>query len=166
LNNTIELDEKRGEVRLLGLRQMIIDMDALCNHLDTLVGSQVAEVIIKNLELQEGKEEAKRFLRNHPGAKVQEFIELMKRYDALSGVGITSVKFSEHNEDPILIEISNPYIKRTSGSSKSLLFSWWCGVLSGIFHREFDLESITYDAGSDVLKCTITSRAINQDQVS
>ena len=160
MNNGIELDEKRGEVKLLGLRQMVIDMDALCNHLDTLVGNQVAEVIIKNLELQEGKEEAERFLRNHPDAKVEEFIDLMKRYDALSGVGITSVRFSENQDGLIFIEISNPYIKRTTGSSKSLLFSWWCGVLSGILHRELDLESITYDASSDVMKGTITPRVI------
>ena len=160
MNNGIELDEKRGEVKLLGLRQMVIDMDALCNHLDTLVGNQVAEVIIKNLELQEGKKEAERFLRNHPDAKVEEFIDLMRRYDALSGVGITSVRFSENQDGLIFIEISNPYVKRTTGSSKSLLFSWWCGVLSGILHRELDLESITYDASSDVLKCTITPRVI------
>jgi len=160
VNNGIELDEKRGEVKLLGLRQMVIDMDALCNHLDTLVGNQVAEVIIKNLELQEGKEEAERFIRNHPDAKVEEFIDLMKRYDALSGVGITSVRFSENQDGLIFIEISNPYIKRTTGSSKSLLFSWWCGVLSGILHRELDLESITYDASSDVMKCTIAPRVI------
>jgi len=139
---------------------MVIDMDALCNHLDTLVGNQVAEVIIKNLELQEGKKEAERFLRNHPDAKVEEFIDLMRRYDALSGVGITSVRFSENQDGLIFIEISNPYVKRTTGSSKSLLFSWWCGVLSGILHRELDLESITYDASSDVLKCTITPRVI------
>jgi hypothetical protein len=160
LSDSIEVDEKRGEVRLMGLRQMVMSMDALCNHLDTLVGSQVAEVIIKNLELQEGKEEAERFLRKHPDGKVQEFIDLMKRYDALSGVGITSVKFSENQDASILIEIFNPYIKRTSGSSKSLLFSWWCGALSAIFHRELDLESITYDATNDVMKCAIAPRTI------
>ena len=100
LNNGIEFDEKRGEVKLLGVRQMIMSMDALCNHLDTLVGDQVAEVIIKNLELQEGKEEAERFLRNHPDAKVEEFLDVMVRYDALSGVGITSVKLSENQDAP------------------------------------------------------------------
>ena len=160
MSNSIEFDEKRGEVRLLGLRQMVISMDALCNHLDTLVGSQVAEVIIKNLELQEGKEEAERFLRNHPDAKVEEFVNLMKRYDALSGVGITSVRFSDNQDGFIFVEILNPYIKRTSGSSKSLLFSWWCGALSAILHRELDLESITYDVSRDILKCTIAPRVI------
>jgi hypothetical protein len=160
LNNNIEFDEKRGEVRLLGLRQMVMNMDALCSHLDTLVGNQVAEVIIRNLELQEGKEEAEKFLQNHPDAKVEEFIDLMERYDALSGVGITSVRLSENQDALASIEISNPYIKRTSGSSKSLLFSWWCGALSAILHRELDLNSITYDADSDVLRCTITPRVI------
>jgi len=139
---------------------MVINADALCSHLDTLVGDQVAEVIIRNLELQEGREEAERFLRNHHDAKVEEFIDLMKRYDALSGVGITSVTLSENQDALISIEISNPYIKRTSGSSKSLLFSWWCGALSAVLHRELDLNSITYDADSDILRCTITPRVI------
>jgi hypothetical protein len=115
---------------------------------------------MKNLELQEGKEEAERFVRDHPDAKVDEFLDLMKRYDASSGVGITSVRFSENQEGAIFIEILNPYIKRTSGSSKSLLFSWWCGALSAILHRELDLGSITYDASSDILKCTISPRVI------
>ena len=160
MTNDIEFDEKRGEVKLMGSRQMVIDMDALCSHLDTLVGNQVAEVIVRNLELQEGKNEAERFLRNHPDPNVEEFVDLMRRYDALSGVGITSVKFSEKQSGPIYIEISNPYIKRTAGSSKSLLFSWWCGALSGMLHRELDLESISYDASNDVLKCTITTRVL------
>jgi hypothetical protein len=46
----------------------------------------------------------------------------MVRYDALSGVGITTVKLSENQDAPFLIEISNPYIKKTSASLKSLLF--------------------------------------------
>jgi hypothetical protein len=160
LNTDVEFDEKRGEVRLLSSRQMIMNMEALCNHLDVLVGNQVAEVIIKNLELQEGKEEANRFLENRPNAGVEEFLKLMVKYDALSGVGITSVKLPENQEEPILIEISNPYIKKTTGSSKSLLFSWWCGALSGVLHRDLDLESITYDEAADVLKCRIAPRAI------
>lgn len=84
----------------------------------------------------------------------------MKRYDALSGVGITSVTFSENQRGFIFIEIFNSYIKRTSGSSKSLLFSWWYGALSAILRRELDLESITYDASSDILKCRIAPRVI------
>lgn len=147
-------------MRLMGLRQMVMNIDTLCSHLDTLVGSQVAEVIMKNLELQEGKEEAERFLRNHPDAKPEKFVELMKRYDALSGVGITSVKFSENQDGRIFIEILNPYIKRTTGASKSLLFSWWCGGLSAILHQELDLETITYDASSDILRCTIAPRTM------
>ena len=160
MNDGIEIDEKRGEVRILSQRQMVMNMDALCNHLDALVGNQVAEVIIKNLELQEGKEEAERFSRNHPDAKVEEFTDLMRRYDALSGVGLTSVSFSERQDGPIFIEIANPYIKRTVGSAKSLLFSWWCGALSRILHQELDLESIAYDANSDVLRCTIATRVL------
>jgi len=160
VNNSIEFDETKGEVKLLGLRQMVMSMDALCNHLDTLVGNQLAEVIMRNLEIREGKDEAERFLRNHPNAKTQEFLDLMIKYDTLSGVGITSVKVTEDQNAPIIVEISNPYIKRTTGSSKSLLFSWWCGALSAILHRELDLESITYDAAKDVLKCTIAPRVI------
>lgn len=159
MSSGVELDETKGELKLQGRRYMLMSMDALCNHLDTLVGSKVAEVIIKKLEFEEGREEAKRFYRDHP-AKIEEFINHMIRYDSLTGVGITSVKLSNNPGPNAVIQISNPYIKKTEGSSKSLLFSWWCGALSSALNRELDVESISYDATNDILTCTLSCRAI------
>jgi hypothetical protein len=59
-------------------------------------------------------------------------------------VRITADRFSENQDELLLIEISNPYIKKL-GSPKSLLFSWWCRELGTVLNRELDLESITYD---------------------
>jgi hypothetical protein len=159
MSSGVEQNETKGELKLQGRRYMVMSMDALCNHLDTLVGNKVAEVIIKKLEFQEGKVEAERFYRDHPNAKIEEFINHMIRYDSLTGVGITSVKLSNNPGPYAAIQISNPYIKRTEGSSKSLLFSWWCGALSYALNRELDIESISYDAASDILTCTLSCRA-------
>lgn len=156
----MEFGETKGELRLLGRRQMVMNMDSLCDHLDTLVGSQVAEVIITSLELREGKEEAELFRREHPHASVDDVLNFFIEYDSLTGVGITSVKRPEDTRASIVIQISNPYIKKTTGSSKSLLFSWWSGVLSSVLHRDLDFESISYDPIKDVLSCTMVPREI------
>ena len=160
MSSGIELDEMKGELKLQGRRCMLMNMDALCNHLDTLVGSKVAEVIIKKLEFEEGKEEATRFYRDHPDTKIEQLINHMIRYDSLTGVGITSVRLSNNPDPKVVIQISNPYIKKTEGSSKSLLFSWWCGALSTALNRELDIDTITYDAANDTLTCNLSSRAI------
>jgi len=158
MSTYIELDETKGELKLQGRRYMLMSMDALCVHLDSLVGSKVAEVIIKKLEFEEGSEEAKRFYTVHPGIEIKEFIDHMIRYDSLTGVGITSVKLSNNSEPSAIIQISNPFIKMTEGSSKALLFSWWCGALSSALNRELDVESIDYDATNDTLTCKLGCR--------
>jgi hypothetical protein len=135
-----------------------MNIDALCNHLDVLVGTKVAEVIVRKLELQEGMEEAELFFREHPNAKVEDFTNYLTKYDALTGVGLTSVNISSNPKLQITIEISKPYVKKTEGSLKSLIFSWWCGALSSALKRELDIESTTYDATKDVLKCTLGHR--------
>jgi len=160
MSSDVVLDETKGELKLQGRRYMLMTMDALCNHLDTLVGSKVAEVIIKKLEFEEGKEEAMRFYRDHPGTKVEEFINHMIRYDSLTGVGITSVKVLNDSDPNAVIQISNPYIRKTEGSSKSLMFSWWCGALSVALNRELDMETVSYDSTNDTLTCKLSSRSI------
>ena len=137
---------------------MVMDMDALCNHLDSLVGVKVAEVIIGNLEIREGREEAELFRRENPRANVEEIITLFIRYDALTGVGITKITFPKQTGNPILVEIANPYVKKRTGSSKMLLFSWWCGVLSTLLDRHLDIQSVIYDERSDVVRSMLVSR--------
>jgi hypothetical protein len=158
LSDKVDCDETKGELKLGGRRYILMSMDALCNHLDLLVGTKVAEVIMRKLELQEATEEAERFFQEHANAKVEDFINYLIKYDALSGVGLPSVNISSNPNAPITIEISNPYTKKTEGSMKSLLFSWWCGALSSALKRELDIWSTTYDATKDILKCTLVYR--------
>src|SRR3989304_5928633 len=51
-------DKAKGELRILGKRHTALDAQALCDHLDSLVGPTVAEVIMDNHERRLGKEEA------------------------------------------------------------------------------------------------------------
>ncbi len=137
---------------------MAMTMDSLCNHLDSLVGSKVAEVIIKNLEAREGREECRLLRKEKREASVEEIVECFQRYDALTGVGITKVILPKEENDPVAIEIQNPFIKITTGSAKSLLFSWWSGALSELLGRELDVRTVTYDENRDVLSCTLVTR--------
>lgn len=151
-------DKSKGELRVLGRRQMAMTMESLCNHLDLLVGDKVAEVIIKSLEAREGREECQFFRNGKPGATLEEIVEFFQSYDALTGVGITKVILPKEKNDPVAIEIQNPFVKITTGSAKSLLFSWWSGALSELLGRELDIRTVTYDKNRDVLSCTLVTR--------
>ncbi len=50
-------DREKGELRILGRRQTAFDAQALCEYLDSLVGVQVGEVIMSNLESRSGKQD-------------------------------------------------------------------------------------------------------------
>ena len=77
-----------GEIRILGRRHAAVNMQALCNHLDSLVGIQVAEVIMHNLEFRLGKEDAARIKTEETHAKLDEIIEHVAQSNRLSGVGV------------------------------------------------------------------------------
>ncbi len=152
------LDKSKGELRVMGRRQMAMTMESLCNHLDALVGSKVAEVIIRSLEAREGREECQAFRKENSGASVEGIVEFFQKYDALTGVGITKVNVPKEKNGLVGIEIENPFVRTTTGSAKSLLFSWWCGALSELLNRELDIQSVTYDEKRDVLSCTLVTR--------
>jgi hypothetical protein len=74
LSERLILNEVKGEVSILGQRHAVVDIRALLNHLDALVGSQVAEVIARSLEMKLGKEDALRIHRLNPDSNVAEII--------------------------------------------------------------------------------------------
>ncbi len=55
MGEDIVLDRAKGELRIHGKRHTAIDAQALCDHLDSLVGPTVAEVIINNHPVPIGK---------------------------------------------------------------------------------------------------------------
>ncbi len=151
-------DTEKGELRIRGQRYTAIDAQTLCNHLDSLVGVQVAEVIMHNLEFRLGKSDAARLRVENPKATVRELVEHLIKSDRLSGAGITKVTLPENPENPILVEVSNPSVKGTTGAAKAFLFSWWAGALTALHDKEFDLKHVAYDEEKNELKCQIAVR--------
>ena len=151
-------DRAKGELRIVGKRHLAIDAEALCRHLDALVGPQVAEVIMRNHEFRLGKEDAERHRKEKPNASMEEIIEAVKETDLLSGVGLT--KFTVQTDQSVLIEVSNPCVKETAGAAKSLLFGYWSGVLSCLFGKEYDAVDVKFNESTKVLSARLVSRGL------
>jgi len=151
-------DVERGELRVSGARLTAINAQALCDHLDSLVGAKVAEVIMHNLEFRLGKLDATRLRTEEPKATVHELVEHLARDDRLSGFGITKVTFPENAEDLAEIEISNPSVKGPAGAAKAFAFSWWAGILTALLGKEMDVEKFIYDRERNMIGCEIVPR--------
>jgi hypothetical protein len=134
---------------ILGRRHVAIDVDALCHHLDLLVGQQVAEVIMNHHQVRLGKDGAA-FIRNqNPGASPTEIIEKLAEVWRFSGIGDVKARLVGPELE---LSIIDPCVKVTEGSAKSFMFSYWCGVLSNILGGEFEVGHLAYDSRQDVMK--------------
>ena len=151
-------DRSRCELRILGKRHVAIDVQALCDQLDLMVGLKVAEVILNQHEFRLGKQDAAEIRAQKPQASVREIVDLLTDAECVSGVGTARLVIPENPPYRVQLEISNPCVKRAVGASKSLLSSYWCGVLTSLLGREFKAESVVYDEARDLLKCEIVPR--------
>jgi hypothetical protein len=151
-------DTEKGELRILGKRHTAIDAQTLCSHLDSLVGVQVAEVIMHNLEFRLGKLDAARLKPERPQAPLNELVEHLAKTDRLSGIGVTKVTLAEDPQKPIHIEVANPNVKGTTGAARAFLFSWWAGALTALLDKEFDVKYVAYDETKNLLKGQIAVR--------
>jgi hypothetical protein len=151
-------DTEKGELRILGKRHTAIDAQTLCSHLDSLVGVQVAEVIMHNLEFRLGKLDAAKLKTERPQASLPELVEHLAKSDRLSGVGMTKVTLSKSPQNPMQIEVTNPSVKAASGAAKAFIFGWWAGALTALFDKEFDVTNVVYDEPRGLLKCQIAPR--------
>jgi hypothetical protein len=152
-------DKEKGEIRISGERHVAVDAQSLCDFLDSLVGLQVAEVIMRNLEYRLGKAEAKRFKEKNPQASVKELTDHFVEADRLSGMGITKTTWTP-NPQALLVEVANPATRGHAGASKSFIFSWWAGALSWHTGKEFDLNSIVYDEKANIVRGTLVERRL------
>jgi hypothetical protein len=140
--------------RILGRRHVAVDIEALCEHLDLLVGPQVAEVIMNHHVVRLGKEDAELERKEHPNASSMEIIERFAEAWRLSGMGDVQAKLDENGPE-LRVSIVNPCLRKTEGSAKSFLFSHWCGALSVILGGAFEVKNATYDSQKDVMSGTI-----------
>jgi hypothetical protein len=151
-------DREKGELRIVGRRNTAIDAQALCTYLDSLVGSQVAEVIINNLESQTGKQDGDWIRKEKPELATNELIKFGEEWDRMSGVGATQVTLLEDETSPIVLEVSNPSVKGTQGAAKAFLFSWWVGMLTSLLGKNFEYKNVLYDQEKNIMKCVIVPR--------
>jgi hypothetical protein len=150
-------DRAKGELRIVGKRHVALDAEALCRHLDGLVGSSVAEVIIRNHEFRLGKEDAEEHRRDNPKATIEDIIEMVKETDLLSGVGVT--KYTLDPDHSVSIEIANPCVKEATGAAKSLLFSYWSGILSHLFGKTYEANDVYFNESKNVLSARLVPRS-------
>lgn len=151
-------DKIRGELRIQGRRHIAVDAEALCAHLDSLMGARVGEVVMESHEYRLGREDAERIRRERPYASAQEVINRLFEAERLSGVGVGRLSFPAGPNGPVLYEVVNPCVKKTQGAAKSFLASYWCGVLSILLDRDYDANGISYDEGADTLICRLVPR--------
>lgn len=151
---------EKGELRILGMRLTAIDAQSLCNHLDSLVGVKVGEVIMHNLEFRLGKLDAARLRAEKPGATLNDLVEHLRRTDQLTGVGMTTVKLPDNPGEQVEVEVANPSVKGAEGAAKSFIFSYWAGALTALLNKEFDMQNVVYDNEKDLMKCLITRRDV------
>jgi hypothetical protein len=152
---------EKGELRILGRRHTAIDVQTLCNHLDTLVGLKVAEVIMHNLEFRLGKLDASKLKNESPSATLRELVDYMTKTDRLSGLGVTTVTWPENQPHKIEIEIRNPSVKGSVGAAKAFAFSWWAGALTAVLGVEMEAKSVSYDTKENALKGHVARRENN-----
>jgi len=150
--------KEKGELRILGQRHTAIDAQTLCDHLDSLTGAQVAEVIMHNLEFRLGKLDAARLKAEKPQATVRELLDDLAKADCLSGLGITTVTLHENPQTSIDIEIANPSVKANAGAAKAFAFSWWAGALTALLDSEMEAKNVFYDEKMNLIRSQITRR--------
>lgn len=153
----IVIDRAKGELRILGKKLVAVDAEALCRHLDTLVGLPVAEVIIRNHELRLGKEDAERYRKENPNASLEQILDRVKTSDRLSGFGLT--EFTVKPDKSILVEIGNPCVKETTGAGSALLFGYCCGLFSYFFGKEYDAVNVRFNEPKNVLSARLIPRS-------
>jgi hypothetical protein len=158
LSEDLALDKSNCELRVLGRRQVVVDMQRFCENLELMVGPKVAEVIVNQHEIQLGREDAESLRKLKPQASVQEILDSLAEIECLSGVGRVNVTLPKNEVGPVDIEMLRPCMKRTTGAAKAFLFSYWCGVLRILLGRDFKVSYAVYHEDKDLTRCQLTSR--------
>jgi hypothetical protein len=151
-------DREKGELRILGHRNAAVDARALCEYLDSLVGTQVGEVIMKNLEIRLGKEDGVWLRKENPQLSPNELINIITEWDRMAGVGATQATLVGNPPSSMLLEVANPIVKATQGAARAFLFGWWAGLLSPILGKDFEYTNVVYDPAKDSMKCQLVPR--------
>ena len=153
----IVTNKAKGELRIQGKRLVALDAEALCRHLDALVGRTVSEVIIRNHEFHLGKEDAERYRKENPKASLEQILERVKTSDRLGGFGLS--EFTIKQDKSVLVEIGNPCVKETSGAASALLFGYCCGLFSYYFGLEYDAVDVRFNEQKNIVSARLLPRS-------
>lgn len=149
---------EKGELLILGRRYIAIDAEALCNHLDSCVGKQVAEVIMNNHETRQGKEDVAKMRRENPQYTVPQILSRLIEEDRISGMGITRINLTSPGSIPVVVETDNPAVNGIDGAAKALVFSYWVGALGALLERELEVTDVIYDQRANQLRGRLVPR--------
>lgn len=149
---------EKGELRVMGQRCAAVDARVLCEYLDSLVGAQVGQVIMKNLQTRLGKEDGLRLKKEKSQLNLGEQLDIVTEWDRLAGVGVSRVSLVGTGPDSIVVEISNPIVKGIQGAEPAFLFGWWAGILSSLLGTDFEYTNVIYDEPKDMVRCEFLPR--------
>ena len=151
-------DEAKGELRIDSRRYAAINVQQMCQHLDTLVGPKLAETIMNNHQRRLGAEDAERIRELNPGAKIEDVIGVLIEDDKNTGLGLPKVRITESGEQPAIFETFNPVITATEGAGKVFIVSCWAGALGVLLGYEVNPTNIVYDSARNTLSCSFLKR--------
>lgn len=150
--------KEKGELRILGKRHTAVDVEAFCDSLDYLVGVQVAQVIMHNVEYRLGKLDGARAKMEKTKASLTELVDYLAQADLESGIGKTKVTLSGDPATQAEVEVANPCVRGTSGAARSFIASWWAGAITSLLDKEFDIKNVAFDQEKNIMKCSLATR--------
>jgi hypothetical protein len=151
-------DETKGELSIEGQRYVAIQVKAMCQHLDSLVGTKLAETVMNNHQRRQGVENAERIRELNPNAKIEEILMILTEDDRIAGFGVPKVTITGGVEQPAKFEIYNPVTTATEGAGKVFMVSYWAGALSVLLGQEVDPTNTVYDPAKNTLSCSFLRR--------
>jgi hypothetical protein len=151
-------DEAKGELHIDSQRYAAINVQQMCQHLDSLVGPKLAETIMNNHERRLGAEDAERIRELNPGAKIEDVIGVLIEDDKHTGFGIPKVTITGSSERPAIFETFNPVTTATEGAGRVFIASYWVGALGVLLGHEVIPTNVAYDPAKNTLSCSFIKK--------
>ena len=141
-----------AEIRLLNERLGAINIQALCDDLDSLYGPIVSATSMKYIGFNNGKRIASAIALKNPGLPILDLVKEIVRINRLTGMGISQVSLPKNSNGTgtFIVEIRNPILKKNEGAAGVFLISYWAGALTSLIGRRLEVKMIKYDKDRDV----------------
>ena len=154
VHNALELNPDTGEMRLFGIRTVLVDPLTCCQRVDELLGSG-GEIIIHFIWFEQGLQVFDKIAKDNPNRTRDEILKKIVDTQPLSGLGITTLTITHQNPLTARIVVKNPPFKTVRGSAKRLISSFWEGVLYGYSDQKVTSRNFRYDKERDEFRFTI-----------